>query len=136
VAGAWEVVRHMINTLLTRFAGATTPCTTDGGGFFGIPHWYKYLPGVTDPTGACIPRIQSINDLWLIAAGVIDILLRIAVLLAIGFIVWAGIKFITSQGEPDKTKQARDIILDAIIGLAIAIVAATLVSFVAGKFKV
>lgn len=126
---------NLISNSLVHFADSCDP-NSGQGGFLGFPHWYQYLPGQTDATThQCLPQIQSINDVWLIVAAIIDILLRVASIAAIGFIIYAGIKFITSRGEPDKAKQARDTIWDALIGLVIAVAAAAIVSFVAGKFN-
>ncbi len=109
-------------------------------GFFSLPTWYKYLNGIEteDPlTGriACTPQISGLQDVWLIVLAVIDILLRIAILAAIAFIVAGGFKFMTSQGQPDKVKQALSTIINACIGLVISLAAATLVSFIAGRFN-
>ncbi|MBI1857051.1 hypothetical protein HY003_01385 [Candidatus Saccharibacteria bacterium] len=119
----------MIQGLLIRFAASC-----DGGGFFGLPKWYKYLDGVPQSSG-CVPKISGISDVWLIVAAIIEILLRIAALVAIGFVVWGGIQFISSQGEPDKTSKARNIIINALVGLVITIGASTVVSFVAGSIN-
>lgn len=118
-------------TLITNFAAS---CST-GGGFFGFPSWYQYLPSVTDNYGKCVPQINSVSDIWLIVAAVINMLLYVAALIAIGFIVYAGVQFITSHGEPDKVKKARDTIWDALIGLGITIVATSLVTFIASRFN-
>ncbi len=115
-----------------------------GGNLLGFPSWYKYLPGTTemakDGSGVdigtvCTPKIQSINDVWLIVAAVVEILLRVAALAAIALIVWGGIQFVMSQGEPDKAAKARSTVINAIVGLVIAVTATVLVSFVAGQFK-
>ncbi len=116
-------------SLLTNFSAACS-----GGGFFGFPTWYKYLEGVTDKYGQCTPQIQGIADVWLIVAAIIDMLLRIAALAAIGFVVFGGIQYITSQGEPDKTARARSTIINSLIGLVIAVTATAIVTFVAGRF--
>ena len=107
--------------------------------FFGLPPWYKYLEmqeSTDDGTGlkSCQPALNGINDIWKIVAAVLELLLRIATLIAIGFIVYAGILYTTSQSSPDKTKQALKTIINALAGLVISIAAAALVSFVAGKF--
>lgn len=122
----------ILGSLLSYF-GAGTPCT--GGDFLGFPKWYAYLPGQTDALGACTPQIQSINDVWLIVAAVVELLLRIAALAAIAMIIYGGVQFITSQGEPDKAHQARSTITNAVIGLAIAVSAAAMVQFLAGRFS-
>lgn len=118
-------------------------------GFLNFPHWYQYLPGtyvhsvsktangVTTviSTGYCLPKISSINDIWLVVAAAVDILLRVAALAAVGFIIYGGIQFILAQGEPDKAVQARKTMINALAGLVISIAAATIVTFVAGSFK-
>ena len=121
---------------LTLFA--ITNCSAKPG-FFGLPTWHKYLDkaAVTDDNGlitACTPRIQHINDVWLIAAAVIDIMLRLAALGAIAMIVWGGIQYIMSQDQPEKTKKALSTIINALIGLVIAVAATTVITFIAGRF--
>jgi len=68
-------------------------------------------------------------------AAIIEILLRVAAIAAFAMIVYAGIQLITSQGNPDSAAKARGTLLNAIIGLVIAVLAATLVAFIAGQFK-
>lgn len=114
------------------------PCA--GGNFFSFPKWYSYLPngGSVDYGGGistCNPQIRGINDIWLVLAAVIDIMLRIGSLLAVGFIIWGAIRYIMSQGEPDKLSQARTTIVNSLIGLVISVAATALVTFVAGRFK-
>ena len=116
--------------MLSHFAEAT--CNKES--FFAFPTWYKYLPTSTDARSNCVPVIKGITDIWLIVAAIVDILLRVAALVAVFFIVYAGVQFIMAQGEPDKTAKARSTILDAVVGLVIAVMAAALVSFVAGRF--
>ena len=41
----------------------------------------------------------------------------------------------TSNGEPDRTKGAKDTILNALIGLVVAIVASSVVSFIGNSIK-
>ncbi len=45
-------------------------------------------------------------------------------------IILAGIKYITSQGEPDKVARAKDTIIYAAIGLAVSLSAYGIVTFV------
>jgi hypothetical protein len=110
-----------------------TPCK--GGDFLFFPTWYKYLDGTPDANGLCTPKITGINDLWLIVAAIIEILLRVAALAAIGFIIYGGFEYLTSQGEPDKTTRARGTIINALVGLVIAISAAAIVNFIAGSIS-
>lgn len=126
----------MLHSILFNFADVV--CKPSGGNFLAFPKWYKYLDGTltTSSTGAnaCLPRLSSINDVWLVGAAVIEIMLRIAVLGAIGIVIWGGIKFVTSQGEPDRIASARTTIMDGIVGLVISVVATAVVTFVASRF--
>jgi hypothetical protein len=116
----------MMPAYFTQFAAACK-----GGGFLGFPTWYHYLPSNT-VNGVCTPSIQRLGDVWLIVAAVIEILLRVAGIAAVIFVIIGAISYITSQGQPDKTAKARDTITNALIGLAIAVIAASLVAFIAG----
>ncbi|MCA9337640.1 hypothetical protein KC951_02950 [Candidatus Saccharibacteria bacterium] len=123
--------------ILTRFAAA---CQPRGSGLFGLPTWYKYLPGQegTEPISGnivCTPIMEGINDIWLVVAAIVEILLRVAMLAAIFFVIAGGVMYMSSQGAPDKTEKAKNTIINALIGLFIAIAATTLVSFIAGRFS-
>jgi len=94
--------------------------------FFGIPTWYEYLT----LDGQChVSNFVVPDSFGLIFLALLDILLRIAGLVSVGYIVFGGIQYITSQGEPDKTKHAQQTIINALIGLVVAVIAAALVAF-------
>lgn len=118
----------MITSLLSHFA-AVAPCP--GGSFLGFPTWYEYLPGTINSSGLCSPQITSLNDIWLIVAAIIEIMLRVAAIVAVIFVVYGGFSYVTSQGEPDKTGSAKNMLTNALVGLAIAVMAAAIVSFIA-----
>ncbi|MDB5164349.1 MAG: hypothetical protein JWS12_967, partial [Candidatus Saccharibacteria bacterium] len=96
--------------VFTQFAAS---CANKG--FFGFPTWYRYLDGVTTTNKAgvtaCTPVLDSLNSVWLIVAAIVEMLLQIAAIAAVAFIVVGGVRYITSQGEPDKTKQALSTII-------------------------
>lgn len=100
--------------------------------FFGLPSWYEYIQNPNDCTSV---TITSINDIWLIVAAIIEILLRVAALAAIGFIIYGGFEYVTSQAEPDKTNRAKQTLINAVVGLLIAISAAVIVNFIAGSIS-
>jgi ABC-type Fe3+ transport system permease subunit len=128
----------MLQTIISHlpyFAAVGDKCNPSGGGFLGLPKWYQYLDGVREAGGNCAPKLGGINDIWLIGLAVVDILLRVVVLVAIAFILIGGFYYITSRANPDKTKNARNTVIDALIGLTIAVVAIAVISFVAGRFK-
>jgi len=108
-----------------------------GGTFFGLVPWYHYLNFTDDGNGGChmanFHLLGSNSDLLLIALAILDDLLRVAAMVAVAFVIWGGIEYTTSQGSPDSTNKARQSIINALVGLVIAIMAASLVSFIGGK---
>ncbi|MDR3298131.1 MAG: hypothetical protein LBT19_02055 [Candidatus Nomurabacteria bacterium] len=56
-------------------------------------------------------------------------------LVAVIILIIAGIQYITSEGEPEKTKRAQATITYTVIGLIIATAAAAILSFVTGAFS-
>jgi hypothetical protein len=124
----------MIN-LLTTLAATQNKC--EDPSFFGLPTWYKYLRvNFNDVTQKCEIDFTlmrngkfSGSDILLIGLSIIDILIRIAALVAVGFVMYGGIKYITSQGSPEGTKSAQNTIMNGLVGLVIAIVAAAVVAF-------
>ncbi len=118
------------------------PCP--GGSFFGFPKWYKYLNGkrsIVEGQRVCTPELTGLNDVWLIVLAIIEILLRVAVVVAVMFVIVGGIKYITASGQsggggsPDKIGTAKKTVIDALIGLIIAVSATAVVSFIAGTFQ-
>lgn len=118
----------MIQGLISHFGNACS-----GGGFLFFPTWYKYLPGNVDANGLCSPKLTSLNDVWLIIAAILEILLRLAALMAVGFIIYGGFEYITSQAEPANVEKARKTIINALVGLIIAILATAIIGFLAGS---
>ncbi|HKX23903.1 MAG TPA: hypothetical protein VJM46_01575 [Candidatus Saccharimonadales bacterium] len=102
-------------------------CT--GGTFFGFPPWYACLP--KDASGG--PKLTKLEDLWLIAFPLLETAIKAAGYTAIGFIMWGGIRFIKSQGNPGEITASRDTIRDAVIGLIICISSVAIVQFLASR---
>lgn len=103
--------------------------TCTGGTFFGFPPWYACLE--KDASGG--PKLTKLEDIWLIAFPLIESAIKLAGYLAIGFIVWGGIRFTKSQGNPGEITAARDTIRDALIGLMLCISSVAIVQFVASR---
>ncbi len=53
--------------------------------------------------------------------------------IAVIIIIIAGIKFMTSQGNPDSLTKAKNTIIYAAVGLAVSLGAFTIVTFVVGR---
>lgn len=107
-----------------------------GGGGLPIPTWYEYLPGKQDPTTKkCVPDTEGLGGtaVLLIMFAIFDIILFIVGFGAVIFIIYGGFKLLTSTGEPQKIAAARTTLLNALIGLVIALIAAQVVGFIAGR---
>lgn len=132
----------MFAMLTTYFAAS---CVKHG--FLGLVPWYNYLDygSVSAGSGESFCGVKSFNilpkggphgvtsDIPLILLAVIDDLLRIAGLIAVIFVIYGAIMYVTSQGSPDQTAKAQSTIINALIGLAIAIIAVAFVSFLGNR---
>lgn len=118
--------------LLTKYAVSGETCTPQES-VFGIPTWYKYLPAET-VNGECKLlgdfTVNKMNSLLGIGLAITEILLFIAGFLAIVYVIYGGFRYVLSQGEPENTKIAKDAILNAVIGLVIAVLASAIVRFI------
>lgn len=103
--------------------------------FFGLPTWYKYLRGGGGTAGQCNLEFTFPTDIPLILLAVLDILLRVIGIVAIGYVVFGGAKYVVSQGEPDKIVTAKATILNALIGLVVATLAVSIITFIGGRIN-
>lgn len=132
--------------LLQTFA-ATASCGKPT--FLFLVPWYQYLTLKVNPnTNNCTitdfdaqgsgvgaqDNVLGLHSPFLrIGLAVLDDLLRIAALVAVGYIIAGGITLITSQGSADGAKKGRETIINALIGLTTAIIAASIVSFIGNR---
>lgn len=108
--------------------------------FLSFPVWYEYLDVSSDCTVSAItypagdPAAGRVNigaTVGAVLLAVIEILLRVAGLVAVGFVIYGGILYTISQGVPEKLNQARTTLLNGVIGLVIASLSVALVALVA-----
>jgi hypothetical protein len=108
-------------------AYAAEKCT--GSGALPLPTWHEYVVGAD----CKIPKEFTGKTIVLIMMGIFNIILYLAGFLAVIMVIYGGYKLVVSTGEPQKIAGARSTILNALIGLAIAIVASQVVGFIAGR---
>lgn len=76
------------------------------------------------------------NDLMEQANAIINVVIGVIGFVAVAFIIFGGIQYTTSAGDPGKVKKAKDTILYGIIGLVVSMLAYAIVNFVlANAFK-
>jgi len=129
----------MVSTLLQLVnifgSGACVPGAAGYHTFLGLVPWYEYvnLNAQCNFDGTSFVLLGSNSTILLILLAVVDDLLRVAGLLAVGFVIYAGAKFITSNGAPDEAAKARTTAINALVGLGITMVAVTFVSFLGNQ---
>lgn len=105
--------------------------------FLGLPTWYRYLePSYNASDDSC--DVSAIRDgdgnvdigatVGAVLLAVTEVLLRIAGIVAVGFIVYGGILYTISQGEPERLGGARKTLINGVIGLVIAVFAVAIVN--------
>ncbi len=102
--------------------------------FLIFPSWSRYLTFKADAHPDCIVDFET-GDVWLIVLAVLEMLMRLVGVGAVAMIIYAGFRMITSAGNPETISTARSTILNAVVGLVIAISASAIVSFIAGSFS-
>ena len=98
---------------------------------------YLVLPAIT--FAQCPPGYENLCKIGPdtnpnLFGNIVQFLIIIAIVVSIIFVIWGGIKWTTSGGDKEKVGQARATITGAIIGLIIALLAFTIISYVVYLF--
>lgn len=104
--------------------------------FLGFHSWNYYLklnPNNCDIDPSQFHVLGANSSLLLIILAVLDDLFKLAGILAVAFVVYAGFQFVLSQGSPDETAKARTTGINALVGLGISIIATWFVSFLGAR---
>jgi len=117
----WLAINHLLLA-----AARNSKCGTNNG---------LLTTGIYD--GLCSGgqvQIQGPGDILIVIANIIKIAMELAGGLAIIFIFVGGIYYVTSTGDPGRIKLAKNIILQAVIGLLVIIMAYAVVTYIAKAF--
>lgn len=101
----------------------------------GIPAWYR---GLQD--GSCAVKQPAQDDrgdglskfIWTIVLNLIQAALMIVAYVTIIYLIIGGFKYMTSTGDQSGMTAAKKTVTNAIIGLVIALLSASIVNAVAG----
>jgi hypothetical protein len=132
------LVFMMSLTVLATSANFAQPayaaCNTS---LFGVPAWYRNLTdsscNVVMPKTAGKPDVTKI--IMTIALNLIQAGLVLVAYVTIFFIIKGGFGYIISAGSPDGMTSAKKTITNALIGLVIAVLSASIVNAIAGFIK-
>jgi hypothetical protein len=103
--------------------GLMTFAATAGTFVLSIP---RVMAGVSWAPGV----VGQDRDVYDFIGNILNLLLFIVVVAAVLYITLAGFKYISSQGDPGKAKEAQAAITNAVIGLIVAFAAYFLVQLV------
>lgn len=98
-------------------------------------------PAFADSVDPCPDGLGNLCDLDSsqfgdIISTALNVIIVIAVIIAVFFLVWGGIKWITSGGDKAKVESARNTIIAGIIGLVFVFLAYFIISLVANIFGI
>lgn len=92
-------------------ASTTYPSSTGGGGYIMVA-----TSSECNKVGSC-----GLCDGLIVAKNIIDILFVLSILVSVGFIVYGSIRLMLTAGSESNIKESKGIILDALLGLVIAL---------------
>lgn len=88
----------------------------------------KGLEPIDNPGGSS-PTLQDNIKI------IVNVMMFLLGAIAVIMIIIGGIRYTTSNGDPQQTKSAKDTVLYATIGVVVALIAYAIVNFVLGAFS-
>ena len=124
------------STSVAAFSVPSSPVSTQfaacaPGRILTFPTWYNHLP----QNANCSVQITSLDQLWIIALNIIEMGMWAAGYITAALLIWGGIMYIKSQGDPTQLTAAKSTILNAVVGLAVVMSSVAIVNFIAGRFS-
>jgi hypothetical protein len=122
-------------------SAAPAPASCGGKDYFlTFPAWHRGLKkpdcSIKSPSDLGGPEGDRLSKfIWIIVLNIIDIIIQLVAYIATGYVIWGGFTYLTSTGRPEKIKGAKEMILNAVIGLVIAIIAIAAVGYAAGRIS-
>lgn len=124
IHGFWRRFGMFLLPVLTvsmLFSAPVSAATCDKT-VLAYPAWYNGL----DCTNGVV-QVNDINKIWIIVLNIVQWIIITVGYTALVMIIVSGFQYITAQGEPSKIESAKSSLLNAIIGLAIALSAVLIV---------
>jgi hypothetical protein len=133
---AMIAVSFMVPLFSTSYTYAAADDSCNSGGFLGFPSWYRGLTNddCTIKESSDVGGVK--NFILMIAGNILAILMTAASYVCVGFLLYGGFLYLTSQGSVDVAKRANKTILNAVIGLVIAIIGVSVINFIYARILV
>lgn len=116
----------VFSTLLFLAPTANAAPVTCDKSLLGYPAWNKGLQ-CDDKTGMVVAEGMKLNDVWGIALNIVQWIIVTVGYVALAMIIWSGFQYMIAQGEPSKIESAKSSLLNAVIGLVIALSAVIII---------
>lgn len=98
---------------------------------FTVSNAFAQSGGFWDnPMGGAAPTVAAQGTLGQNVTTIINYFLGLLGLIAVGFLIYAGILMVTAGGNDEQVTKARKIIMYAVIGIVIILLSYTIVTFV------
>jgi len=81
-------------------------------------------------TGAKAAGYDQGRDIFSIAESVLNIVLGVVGFIFFGFVLYGGVRWMTSKGNDELKQKAKDALTNAVIGLAIVVASYAITNFV------
>jgi len=95
------------------------------------------IPVTYAATTVAVPAPRgSVANLGELVSGLVTAAIVLAAVIALIFLVWGGIQWLTSGGDKANTEKAQQRITNAIIGLAIVVASWAIIQLIAGFFNI
>jgi hypothetical protein len=120
-----------LSGLVTLTTPTTVSAVCSAQTFLTFPVWYR---GLTLDSN-CSLNIAGANlqhTIFLIVLNVVEMIVQAFAYLALGYILWNALKYIRSQGQSAQISAAKDGILQASLGLFVALASVAIVRFIQG----
>ena len=117
-------------TLYPATANAAS-CGPDTGKILTFVPWYR---GLTN-SDCSIKSPASFTGglqafIWVIIMNIVEDIFQATSYVAVGFIMFGGFMFMTSAGNPERASRGRKTLLNAVIGLVVAVSAGFIVNYI------
>ena len=118
----------------TSMASDSKECPS--GKILTLKPWYDGLMENCSLKSPGADTNSQANYIWKIALNIVDDLLQLIGYVTVGYIMYGGFLMMTSNGAPDKAAHGRKTIMNAAIGLVIALASVALVNFISSKIGI
>lgn len=98
--------------------------------FITIPAWHC---GLVDASGN-MTKTDPKEVVLTVVANIVEIVLQVVGYVSLGFIIYGGFLYMISTGDAGKLAGAKSTILNAVIGLIVAIFSVSVINFLTERF--